>query len=67
MKTGKKIVNAVVPPHGDQVPSLEEDVNDDQALVNPPPLKDENIRTTLLQMAQDITTQVQDALVKTKP
>ena len=57
----KEIANAGVPPHGDQVPPLEEDVNDDQAMVNPPPLMDENIRASFFQMAQDITTQTQVA------
>ena len=33
----EEIANAGVPPCGDQVPPLENDVNDDQALVNPPP------------------------------
>ena len=47
----KEIANAGVPPHGDQVPPLEEDVNNDQAPVNPPPLTDENIRATLFQIA----------------
>ena len=55
----EEIANAGAPPYGDQVPSLEEDVNDDQAPANPPPLTDENIRAALLQMAQDITTQAQ--------
>ncbi|XP_069148101.1 uncharacterized protein [Solanum lycopersicum] len=39
----EEIVNAEVPPRGDQVPPLEEDVNDDQDPANPPPLTDENI------------------------
>ena len=32
-------------------------MNDDQALVSPPPLTDENIRAALFQMDQAITTQ----------
>ena len=44
-----------VPPHGDQVPSLEEDVNDDQTPVNPP-LMGGAIRAELFQMVQAITT-----------
>ncbi|XP_069150244.1 uncharacterized protein [Solanum lycopersicum] len=36
----KEIANAEVPPRGDQVPPLEEQVNDDQATVDPPPLTD---------------------------
>ena len=47
----EEIANAGVPPHGDQVPPLEEDVNDDQAPVNPYPLTDENIKDALFQMA----------------
>ena len=43
------------------VPPLEEDVNDHQVPVNPPPLMDENIRAALFQMSQDITTQAQTA------
>ena len=31
----KEIVNAVVPPHGDKVPPLEKDINDNQDPVNP--------------------------------
>ena len=36
----------------------------DQALVNPPPLKDENIRDALLKMTQAITTQAQDTITQ---
>ena len=52
----QEITNVGVPPSGDQVPPLEEDVNDDQGQVNPPPLRDENIRVSILQMSQVITT-----------
>ena len=45
-----------VPPRGDQVHPLEEDVNDDQALINPLPLMSENIMAALLQMAEAIST-----------
>ena len=55
----QEITNVGVPPSGDQVPPLEEDVNDEQAPVNPPPLTDENIRATLFKMAQAVTTQAQ--------
>ena len=48
-----------VSPQGNQVPPLEEGANDDQDPVNPPPLKDGDIRDAFLQMAQDITTQAQ--------
>ena len=37
----EEIANVGVPPRGDQVPSLEEEVNYDQATVNPPSLTDE--------------------------
>ena len=49
------------PPHGDQVPPLEEDANMEHRPANPPPLTDGNIRIDLLQMAQAITTQAQVA------
>ena len=55
----EEIANEGVPPRGDQVPPLEEDVNCYQAPVNPPPLTDENIRVALFQLAQIITTQAQ--------
>ena len=48
-------------PCGDEVPSLEEDVNDVQAPFNPLPLTDENIRAASFQIAQGITTQAQSA------
>ncbi|TMX02707.1 hypothetical protein EJD97_020260 [Solanum chilense] len=57
----EEIANVGVPPRGDQVPSLEEDVNYDQAPANPPSLTNENIRDTLFQMAQAITSQAQAA------
>ncbi|TMW80384.1 hypothetical protein EJD97_020673 [Solanum chilense] len=51
------ITNVGVPPSGDQVPPIEEDVNDDQAPANPPPLTNENIWAALLQMAQAMMSQ----------
>ncbi|TMW99834.1 hypothetical protein EJD97_001873 [Solanum chilense] len=60
----EEIANAGAPPRGNQVPPLEEDVNDDQASVNPPPLTDGDIRAALLHMAQAITTQVQAVLTQ---
>ena len=57
----EQIINAGVPPHGYQVPPVEQDVNDDQAPVNPPPLNDENIRAALFKMAQAINTKEQSA------
>ncbi|TMW89471.1 hypothetical protein EJD97_017130 [Solanum chilense] len=53
--------NVGVPPRGDQVPPLEEDVNDDQSLVIPLHLTDENIKASLFQMSQTITTQAEAA------
>ena len=50
----EEITNVGAPPHGHQVPPLKQGANMEQAPVNPPPLKDENIRTTLLQMDQII-------------
>ena len=51
--------NACVPRSSDQVPPLDEDMNDDQALVNFP-LTDVDIRDTLFHMDKAITTQTQD-------
>ena len=56
-----KISYAVDPPHGDQVPLHKEGANMEQAPSNPHPLKNENIRKTLLQIAQAITTKAQAA------
>ena len=57
----EEISKAVDPPCGERIPPLQEDSNMDHAPVSPPPLTDEVIRTTLLQMAQAITTQAQAA------
>ncbi|TMX04585.1 hypothetical protein EJD97_007268 [Solanum chilense] len=54
------IVNAGVPPCGDQVSPFEEDMYDEKSPVNPP-LTDDVIRASLFQMAQAITTQTQTA------
>ena len=56
-----EIANTGVSSRVDQVPILEENVNNDQAPVNPPPFTDENIRAVILQMVQAITTQEQAA------
>ncbi|TMW81583.1 hypothetical protein EJD97_008824 [Solanum chilense] len=53
----KEIFNAEAHPRGNEVPPFEEDVNNDQAPVCPPPLMDGDIRAAFLQMAQAITTQ----------
>ncbi|TMX05102.1 hypothetical protein EJD97_002457 [Solanum chilense] len=55
----EEIVNAGVSHRGNQVPLLEEDVIDVQALVNPPPLTNGDKTTALFQMAQTISTQAQ--------
>ena len=60
-KHEEEIANAGAPPRGEQVTPLEEDANVEQAPSNPPFLIGENIRTTLLQMSQAITTQAQAA------
>ena len=44
----EEIANAEAPPRDDQAPSLEEDANVNQALVNPPPLMDGDIRASLI-------------------
>ena len=56
LRLDKDISNTGAPPRGNQVPPLEEDVNDDQGPVNPPPLTKGDIRDSLLQMSQSITT-----------
>ncbi|TMW99525.1 hypothetical protein EJD97_002398 [Solanum chilense] len=56
----EEITNAEAPPRDDQVPSLEEDANVDQAQVNPPPLMDSNIRSALIHLAQAATAQAQN-------
>ena len=60
------IANAEVPPRGDQVPPLLEEVNYDQVPINPPPLTDENIMFALFQMARPITTQAQAATTQSQ-
>ena len=55
----KEISNAGVPPQGNQVHPIEEDANDNQAPVNPPPFKNGNIRVVFIQISQAITTQVE--------
>lgn len=46
----EEIANARAPPRSNPFPTLEEDANDDQALVNPPLWKDRNITAALLKM-----------------
>ena len=55
------IANVGVPSRGDQAPPLDEDMNDDQGPINPPPLTNGAIMAFLFQIAQAVTTQAQDA------
>ena len=55
------MTNAGVPPLSVQVPLIEEETNDKQDLVDPPPLMNGAIRAALFQMSQDITTQAEAA------
>ncbi|XP_069143478.1 uncharacterized protein [Solanum lycopersicum] len=57
----EEIANARGSSHGYEAPPLDEDANIEHASVNPPPLMDQNIRTTLIQMAQAIITQAQSS------
>ena len=47
----EEISNAADPPHGDQVPPLEEDTDGDPTPVNPPHFTDCDIRAALIQLA----------------
>ena len=58
-KLEEEISNAGAYPHGDQVPLIEEGMNDDQDPVNPPPLTDGDIRSSLFQLAPAVTAQAQ--------
>ena len=54
----EEIANAGVPPQGNQNPPLEEEIDDDQALVNPlPTFMDGDIRAGFLHFDHAITTQ----------
>ena len=55
----EEVSNARAPPHGNQVPPLQEKGNVDQAPANPPPMTEAYMRAILAQMAQAITTQAQ--------
>lgn len=57
-----EIANVGAHPRDKQVPRLEKDAYIDHAPVNPSPLADENLRNTLLKMAQSNTTQAQPAM-----
>ena len=52
------------PPHDEQVPPLDENANVDQAPANPPTMMEAEMRAILDQMAQDMTTQAQSAMVQ---
>lgn len=51
----RRIEEEIAPPHGDQDPQLEEEVNVEQVSANPPPWMDEDIRAFLLLLAQAST------------
>ena len=55
----EEIANVGSPLRGYRVPPLEEDANVEQVMVNPPPLRDGDIRSVLIQLSQHITTQAQ--------
>ena len=59
----EETANAGVPPNGDQVPPLKEDVNDDQAPVHTPST-DGAIRAALFKMVQAIITQAQASTIQ---
>ena len=44
----EKTTYAGAPAHGDQAPPHDEDANMEHTPLNPPPLTDDNIKTTLL-------------------
>ena len=60
----EEVANAGAPPHCDKVPPLEENANVDQALVNPPPMKEAQMRVIFGKMAQAMTTQSQAVTVQ---
>ena len=60
----EEVSNAEAPPHGDQVPPLEEDANVEQAPANPPPMMETEMRDIISQIDQAINTQSQDTTVK---
>ena len=60
----EEITNAGAPPHGEQVPPLEEDDNIDQSPADPPPLKDGDISDALIQLSQDSTIKYQAMTAK---
>ena len=55
----EEVANVGVPPHDEQVPPLEENDNVDQALTNPPPMMEAEMRAIPAQMAQSMTTEAQ--------
>ena len=62
----EEIANVGAPTRGNQVPPLEEDVNDDQAPTNPLPFTAGELRAAFIQMSQEITTQGQAATSQTQ-
>ena len=63
-KHEEKVANAGAPPHGEQVPPLDEVANVEQAPANPPSMTEAEMRDILAQMAQSMTTQAQDTTVQ---
>ena len=55
----EEIAIARSPPRGDQVPLLEEKSNFEEAPVNPPPLTVGDIKVSLIQLSQVVTTLAQ--------
>ena len=60
----EQIENSGVPTFGDKVPPLEEDASDEKALVNPQPLTNGDVRPSIFQMDQVVTTQAQAMMAK---
>ena len=56
-RVGDEIKNAGATPQGNQVPSQVQAVANEQVIVNPLAMMDSEVRETLFQMAQSITTQ----------
>ena len=52
----EEVANVGDPPHDEQVPPLEENAIIDQALSNPPPMTEVEMRSILAQMYQAMTT-----------
>ena len=60
----EEVANAGAPPHDEQVLPLEENANVDQALANPPPITEAEMRAILAQIGQAMLTQAQATTVQ---